>query len=91
MTASKIMPRASLLAALAFTAFTAPAPAGDTGTASPAAEPFKAPGVVTVAYRDRRVATDAAGVLRQGGLATAGAVRWLPTPTGAGDLLAGAL
>lgn len=40
------------------------------------AEPFKAPATITVGYQNRNIATKAAQVLKPGGLATAGVVRW---------------
>lgn len=42
------------------------------------------PGVISIAYQNPRIAMQPADVLRQGGLAVAGAVRWLPAaPAGA--------
>jgi hypothetical protein len=45
--------------------------------------------VITVAYREPRIASDAYGVLRQGGFATAGVVRWLPTSPATAEADAG--
>ncbi|WP_238184627.1 hypothetical protein [Methylobacterium trifolii] len=40
---------------------------------------FTALGTITQAYRTRGIAANAGQVLRQGGFAVPGAVRWLPT------------
>lgn len=55
-----------------------PAGAAELPQANTTMQAFKAPGVITLGYRDPAFPTNAAGVLRQGGLAVAGTVRWLP-------------
>jgi hypothetical protein len=41
---------------------------------------FVVPSVISVAYRDPRIATNAAEAFRQGGFKVAGATRWLGAP-----------
>lgn len=54
--------------------------AADDSTAEGARPTYGVPSVVGAAYHDARIATNAAEVRRQGGFATAGAVRWTASP-----------
>lgn len=50
---------------------------------------FVVPAVISVAYRNPRITTNATEVHRQGGFATAGAVRWLAVSPGIAEVKTG--
>lgn len=69
---------ANTLSAVALSlALSASASASETLPVDTNRQAFTVPAVISVAYRDPRVATDARDVGRQGGFAVAGATRWI--------------